>query len=81
MFVICGAPHCACRGTRYLRHLAVDHVDGQAKKMKGEKGVRGGSALWYHLKDNGYPSGFQILCHNRNIAKHRLGRCGCQDPR
>lgn len=65
---------CACCGETTLVFLAIDHINGGGTKQRKEK--RLSSHGFYHwLRKNGYPEGFQTLCHNCNWAKHLLGEC------
>ena len=67
-------PICACCGYSDLRFLSVDHIDGRKNLSVKEKKL-GGSNLWKHLIKTGLPSGYQILCHNCNIAKGQEKYC------
>lgn len=66
---------CVCCGEAERVFLAIDHVnnDGAAHRKTAPANARGGFMEW--LKRKGFPSGFQILCHNCNMAKHLLGAC------
>lgn len=57
---------CACCGESRFEFLAIDHVnnDGAAHR----KTVHASRLIWW-LRDNEYPEGFQVLCHNCNMAK------------
>ena len=65
---------CRCCGESNMAFLAMDHVenDGAAHRASG---VAPGKPYCKYLKDNGYPISAQILCHNCNWAKSRLGGC------
>ncbi len=65
---------CACCGEATLVFLAIDHVNGGGTRQRKETG-RSSSGFYYWLRKNGYPKGFQTLCHNCNWAKHMLGKC------
>ena len=67
-------PICACCGYSDLRFLSVDHIDGRKNLSVKEKKL-GGSNLWKYLIKTGLPSGYQILCHNCNIAKGQGKYC------
>ena len=71
----CGSPHCACCGDDRFEFLCLDHIDGggNAHRLAVTGSKRGSIALW--LEKNGYPDGFQVLCHNCNMAKHIHGTC------
>lgn len=63
---------CNCCGESRPEFLCVDHVqnDGAAhrKKLKGY-------SIYHWLINNKFPSGFQLLCHNCNMAKGLYGYC------
>lgn len=65
---------CRCCKIRDIDVLAVDHIKGggnqHLKKLRKE-----GKLLYVELKKQGYPKGYQILCHNCNYKKHLRGRC------
>lgn len=70
---------CVCCGEAGLVFLTVDHIDGNGAKHRKQiapnhKG-RGlcGDLFYRWLEKNNYPSGFQTLCYNCNIGKHRNG--------
>ena len=71
-FIAYGGIKCACCGTTHFVFLALDHVnnDGAACRKKNDNG----SGLLYKLRRNGWPPGFQVLCHNCNYAK-QFGPC------
>lgn len=69
---------CACCGESEPAFLCMDHIDGGGNAHRKEQtGNRRGSAttIYYWLKRNGYPEGFQILCANCNMAKERPQGC------
>ena len=73
---------CVCCGVKGIEFLTIDHIIpkremgkdsklidlGFTSKLRGEKLNR-----W--LKNNNYPTGFQILCWNCNFAKGLFGKC------
>ena len=67
-------PICACCGYSDLRFLSVDHIDGRKNLSVKEKKL-GSRRLWIYLVKTGLPSGYQILCHNCNIAKGQGKYC------
>lgn len=71
-----GDPKCACCGERELDFLALDHInnDGAEHRRRVRK------LMYKHLKDEGYPPGIQVLCHNCNVAKGLYGSCPHQRP-
>lgn len=72
-----GTPMCACCGELEKDFLTFDHIDGGGNKQRieitGSKTNGLNLPLW--LFHNKYPDGFQVLCHNCNCAKHKLGVC------
>jgi transposase-like protein len=66
---------CRCCGEDEEKFLVMDHVnnDGSAHRKTAEHGTGNGFYVW--LKKNGWPPGFQILCHNCNFAKSAHGLC------
>lgn len=67
-----GSPVCKCCGESNWKFLAFDHINGGGRKhilsINGYK-------LGQWLRKNEYPDGFQILCHNCNMAKGIYGIC------
>jgi len=59
-------PHCNCPKCfeDTLELLSIDHKNGRKKKdnLSGDK-------LYQYLKENDYPSSFQVLCFNCNFGK------------
>ena len=66
-----GNPKCACCGEDKYQFLAIDHIDGNGNKHRKKAGTK--MARW--LRANNYPKGFQVLCHNCNMAKGFYGQC------
>ncbi len=61
-----GNGSCACCGEREIMFLTIGHVDGGGCKHLKEIGYN----LYFWLKRNDYPKGFQVLCFNCNRGKH-----------
>lgn len=67
-------PTCKCCGESQWKFLAIDHVNGGGGKHRKE--IRGkGTNICDWLIKNQFPEGFQILCHNCNLAKGFYGFC------
>ena len=65
---------CACCGEVEPMFLSIDHVDNdQCEQAKKHGRPHTGLFLVKWLRDNGYPSGFQVLCHNCNQGKRING--------
>lgn len=62
-----GTFRCACCNESTLQFLTIDHVNGGGCKHRKEIG----SGIYYWLKRNKYPDGFQVLCMNCNWGKAR----------
>jgi hypothetical protein len=71
---------CACCGNDFRPHLAIDHIDGGGAE---ERRQATSSSIYRRLRRAaraGRPDpGYQVLCHNCNMAKHWYGRCCCQE--
>lgn len=67
-----GIPKCACCGESEPKFLGIDHIDGG-----GAEHLRtiGASNVYYWTRARNYPPGFQVLCHNCNLAKGFYGQC------
>ena len=70
-----GGPRCACCGESTPEFLGIDHTQGDGNKHRRQIGNKGGHSMYLWLKKNGYPEGFQVLCHNCNFAKGHFGYC------
>jgi len=69
-----GGPMCACCGESEILFLSIDHINEDGAEHRRKLGKRyGWSGFYSWLKQNNFPTGFQVLCHNCNIAKHRNG--------
>jgi hypothetical protein len=69
-----GVPKCACCGEQNMAFLSVDHVEGGGNKQMCELKRRGNS-FYRWLVNNGYPSGYRVLCINCNSALGFRGHC------
>jgi hypothetical protein len=65
-------PKCACCGEKENKFLSIDHINGGGSKHRKSIG-HGHFFRW--LKVNNFPKGFQVLCHNCNLAKGFYGKC------
>jgi hypothetical protein len=63
---------CACCLEDKYEFLAIDHINGGGSKHRQSEAKTG---LYQWLKNNNYPEGFQVLCHNCNMAKGFYGSC------
>lgn len=67
-----GLNQCACCNEKEVKFLSIDHIDGGGNKHRKEQKV-GHIGQW--LRARGYPIGYQVLCHNCNLAKGFYGTC------
>lgn len=61
--------------------LTIDHIGNDGSKhrdeINGGKGRTKSIDMYCWLEDHDFPKGFQVLCYNCNISKHRNGGvCG-----
>jgi hypothetical protein len=54
--------------------LTLDHVDNSGKVERKSGITKTGSRMYKHLKNLGYPSGFQTLCWNHQWKKEIVRR-------
>ena len=74
-----GGAVCVCCGEKHIEFLAIDHINGDGaehrRALLKERGWKvsatamSGSHMYYWLRENNYPPGFQVLCANCNTAK------------
>jgi hypothetical protein len=67
-------PACACCGESTPEFLAIDHLNGGGKNHRDNL-IRSGTNMYAWLKREGFPPGFQVLCHNCNCALGYYGAC------
>ena len=70
-FAAYGGAICGCCGETTIEFLGIDHIDGGGTKH------RDSIARYFYkwLKDEGYPPGYRVLCHNCNMARGFYGAC------
>ena len=68
-----GGYKCNCCGETERTFLSIDHInnDGAAQRRAGLH--NGGSAFYAWLRKNKFPDGYQVLCMNCQVGKHRNG--------
>lgn len=69
------SPKCACPGCNQnkLMFLTIDHINRGGTQQKKQLKLAGNSFIRW-LAKNSYPSGYQVLCHNCNMARG-TGKC------
>jgi len=65
---------CVCCGETSIGFLGIDHVNGDGAEHR--KSVPG-NQIYTWLRVNGFPPGFQVLCHNCNWYKRTGAECTC----
>lgn len=65
---------CACCNESYYEFLAIDHMNGFGSRHRRELKIEGQKFIFW-LKRSNYPEGFQVLCHNCNMAIGFNGYC------
>jgi len=76
-------PCCNCCGLNsHIGFLALDHIGGKRQMdsdpelvVLGYSSDKNPDTLLKWIIDNNFPKGFQILCHNCNVAKRDYGSC------
>lgn len=63
---------CACCGENKIEFLCIDHINNDGATHRKQMGTRS-IGEWLYSHD--YPKGFQVLCHNCNMAKGIYGYC------
>jgi hypothetical protein len=64
---------CACCGETTYEFLAIDHINNDGNEHRRKIG--GSGKLYSWIRANHFPDGFQVLCHNCNLAKGFYGEC------
>jgi hypothetical protein len=67
-----GLLKCACCGENTYEFLSLDHVRGGGTAHRKQLGTR---YILSYLIQAGFPSGYQVLCHNCNQAKGFYLKC------
>lgn len=77
VFSAYGGYRCACCGETQRFFLQLDHINGNGCKERKELcGKNVGSncyVIYGQLRKLGFPPGYQVLCANCNVGKHRNG--------
>lgn len=71
-----GTPCCVCCGEDQYEFLSLDHIEGGGNQHRQEV-----PHVYRWLKRNEFPIGYQVLCHNCNLAKGFYGECPHQVKR
>lgn len=82
VFAAYGGPVCVCCAETTIQFLAIDHINGDGaehRKQLRAQGIGVGAGFYRWLRDNGFPEGFRVLCHNCNSAYGFYGYCPHQE--
>lgn len=75
VFEAYGGYRCVCCGETMESMMTIDHIEENGadhrNEINGGKGRTIGADIYRWLERNNYPAGFQVLCYNCNISKHR----------
>jgi hypothetical protein len=74
VFAAYGGYICACCGETEPKFLSIDHInnDGGEERRSGLYSSSG-TAFYLWLRKNAFPPGYQVLCMNCQVGKHRNG--------
>lgn len=62
---------CLCCGEAGLTFLTIDHIDENGAEHRRQMPGLHGDLFYRWLEKNNFPDGYQTLCYNCNIGKHR----------
>lgn len=65
---------CACCKENIFEFLTINHINGGGVQHRKSLGLYGAN-LYYWLKNNNYPAGYNVLCFNCNCADGFCGQC------
>ena len=68
-----GVPQCAICNEDDTDVLCIDHINGGGKAHRQELRTSGGTTIFYWLRRENYPQGYQVLCANCNMKKEATG--------
>ena len=62
-------PKCANCSIGDIRLLVIDHIKNDGRILRRKNRSFAGTNFYMYLIKNGFPSGYQVLCHNCNYLK------------
>ena len=74
VFAAYGGYKCACCGETESMFLSIDHIDNNGAEER-KSGLYSGSGYSFYrwLRKNKFPPGYQVLCMNCQVGKHKNG--------
>lgn len=74
VFAAYGGYKCACCGESERLFLSIDHIDNNGAEER-KSGLYSGSGYSFYrwLRKSGFPAGYQVLCMNCQVGKHKNG--------
>lgn len=63
-------PFCECCGEDRIEFLSLDHINGGGSEHKRQV-----KHVYKWIRDNNFPEGFRVLCHNCNQSRGAYGYC------
>ena len=66
---------CTCCGEKHIEFLAIDHINGGGDKERRKNRTIQTHKFYLWLRKRNNPKGYQVLCHNCNMAKSHFGGC------
>ena len=74
VFTAYGGYKCNCCDENEPMFLSIDHVDNNgAQERKSGQYSGSGYSFYRWLRKNGFPPGYQVLCMNCQVGKHKNG--------
>lgn len=67
-------PRCACCGEETKEFLAIGHINNDGYLQRRDPNWKGRN-FYQWLLNNAFPKGYQVLCHNCNLAKSFYDGC------
>jgi hypothetical protein len=68
-------PRCKCCGEDQILFLTLDHINGGGNAHRRSIFGKKSGNMYYWIRKNNYPVGFQVLCWNCNCGKRQLAQC------
>lgn len=74
VFAAYGGYICTCCGEDEPMFLSIDHIDNNGAEER-RSGLYSGSGYGFYrwLRKSGFPPGYQVLCMNCQVGKHKNG--------